>query len=94
VQFSDLFALRPSVDRAYLAVIANQSSMSVALCIRKLDGPSRDLVEEVGHIFAAMFGRHQHLDIVFVTETQEADLAAVCKPFFTRVSGNPMSADT
>jgi hypothetical protein len=29
-----------------------------------------------------MFGRDQHLDVLFVRAEQEAELAAVCRPFF------------
>jgi len=38
----------------------------------------------VGKIFAYMFGGHEHLDIIFLSKMQEAELAIVCKPFFER----------
>lgn len=57
-------------------------SFAVALCLRARFGPERSLAESGGRIFASMFGSHEHLDIIFLTEVQEAELATVCKPFF------------
>ena len=72
-----------SVITAYLARVAyGGESFAVALCLRAQLGPDRGLAEKVGKIFASMFGGHEHLDIIFLNEMQEAELAKVCKPFF------------
>lgn len=80
VQF---FLSEETVNTAYLARVAyTAESVSVALCLRARFGPDRGLAQEVGRIFASMFGSHEHLDIIFLSDMQEAELAIVCKPFF------------
>lgn len=69
----------PEVKRAYLARVEYQDEKHVALC---LAGPvDRSLVERIGSRFAEIFGQHEHLDILFITTEQEAELARVCAPF-------------
>lgn len=72
-----------NVQAAYLARVAyGGSAVNVALCLRAESGPDRDVAENAGRIFASMFGRHEHMDIVFVDQSQESQLAKVCTPFF------------
>jgi hypothetical protein len=84
-RLSDLFAERGGggVRRAYLAIIRHhgQAPLSVALCLRVDGGPDRALVDSVGKVFASLFNERMFLDIVFVDEAQEVELARVCKPF-------------
>jgi hypothetical protein len=70
------------ISAAYLARVAyGEKSFAVALCLRSYLGPDRGLIKTVAKIFASMFGSHEHLDIIFLSEAQEAELAMVCNPF-------------
>ena len=73
-----------SVVKAYLAQVAysEQSPMAVALCLRSQFGSDRGVAEKIGKLFASMFSGHEHLDIIFLDEQQESELAKVCSPFF------------
>jgi hypothetical protein len=75
--------LRGTVERAYLARVEyrDNAPSAVALCLRST-GSQESLVESISAIFSRMFGREQHLDIMFLTEDQEHELACVCRPFF------------
>ena len=75
------------VLRAYLARVSYSDLPPpvVALCLRSEFGPSRGVAEKIGKIFASMFGGHEHLDIIFLDNEQEFELAKVCSSFL----GNP-----
>jgi SseB protein C-terminal domain len=81
---TEFFRRDQSVLTAYLARVAygEQSPMVVALCLRSHFGPDRGVAETIGKIFASMFGGHEHLDIIFLDDKQESELAKVCSPFF------------
>jgi hypothetical protein len=90
-RFVEFFKREGEVRKAYLARITYEGSdsLSVALCLyagsveRGLtEKAKRDLVENVGKIFASIFGRQQHMDIMFVTKTQVTELDQCCRPFF------------
>ena len=85
------------VRKAYLAVVSyderkapqntagdGAAAMNVALCLSLEDtaAEKHDIVERAGHDFAAMFGPTQHMDIIFLTDQQEAALKKVCRPFY------------
>ena len=82
-QLAQVFAAQ-NVSRAYLARVEvdykGSPAQSVALCLRA-EADER-LVQKVGEIFASMFGKDVHMDIMFVSELQEAELAKCCRPFF------------
>ena len=86
-RLADFFRRDQSVKAAYLARVSydDPSRISVALCLRTQFGPDHGMAEKIGRIFAAMFGSHEHLDIVFPTPEQEAALAKVCASFFSSV---------
>jgi hypothetical protein len=77
-----------SILTAYLARVTygEQSLAAVALCLRSKFGPDRGVAEKIGKIFASLFGDHEHLDIIFLADEQESELAKVCPPFFEDVS--------
>jgi hypothetical protein len=82
-RLAEFFGRDRSVSTAYLARVAYaEKSVAVALCLRSQFGPDRGLAEKVGNIFASLFGGREHLDIIFLSEAQETELVAVCKPFF------------
>lgn len=75
------------VERGYLARVAYESASAevVALCLLAED-PQDALLREIGFVFASMFGRDQHLDILFIDRDQEQELARVCPPFFESIT--------
>ena len=52
---------RAGVQHAYLAQISSGGQSGVALCLKTDHGPDPNLVREIGAIFAAIFGGHEHL---------------------------------
>lgn len=85
-KLDNLFQANRSVTAAYLAKVFydGEPAASVALCLRTNYGPDRGLVEKVGKIFASLFGRNEHMDIVFLSDDQECELSKVCSPFYYR----------
>lgn len=75
------------VERGYLARVAYESASVevVALCLLA-EEPQDALLREIAAVFASMFGRDQHLDILFVDRDQEQELARVCAPFFESIA--------
>jgi len=84
----EFFRRDQSVIKAYLARVAYdaQSPVAVALCLRTQFGRDRGMAEKIGKIFASMFGGHEHLDIMFLGDEFESELAKVCPPFFGELS--------
>jgi hypothetical protein len=83
----DLLEQGAKVARAYLARVEYEdpSAYNVALCLRTVGGNEDiTLVSSVGVVFESIFGAHCHMDIVFLSEDQERELKAVCRPFFVR----------
>ena len=77
--------LSRNVERAYLARVEYQdpSAYEVALCVRGAE--DRALVQAIADHFAKVFGRAVHLDTLFLSESQEQELARVCSPFYRAV---------
>ncbi len=76
------FKQRDEVQRAYLAQISSGNQSGVALCLKTRHGPDPNIVREVGEIFAGLFVRQEHLDILFLNEPQESALRSICNPFY------------
>lgn len=76
------FRNRDEVQRAYLAQISSDNQSGVALCLRTRHGPDPNIVREVGAIFARLFVKQEHLDILFLSEAQESVLRNICNPFY------------
>lgn len=79
------FASRPDIRRAYLARVGFQptSEPAVALCVVSKHPDDQSVVTRVGDIFRRQFSKDAALDILFLTEQQDADLARVCRPFYS-----------
>jgi hypothetical protein len=71
------------LKRAYLARVEYADRVHVALCLAAPENPA--LVERIGARFTGIFGRHEHLDILFLDPGQEAELQRVCAPFYLAV---------
>jgi hypothetical protein len=71
-----------SVQRAYLARVqyGDDNPMDVALCIRGPEDP--ELVRRVCARFAELFNTEVYLDILFLSDIQEDELARICKSFY------------
>jgi hypothetical protein len=76
---------KPNLIRAYLARVdyGDPKAYNVALCLRCLHGEDKSLLSDIGQIFASVFGRNVHLDILFLHDGNENELSAVCKPFYS-----------
>jgi len=83
-KLADFFRRDGSIDKAYLTKVdfGEGTNAGVVLGLRTQSGPDRRMVEKVGAIFAGVFNTQEHLDIVFLTDDQEAQLARVCPAFF------------
>ncbi len=83
-RLADFFRRDRSVSRAYLARVdfGEGKDASVGLGLRTQFGPDKGMVEKVGTIFADVFNAREHLDIIFLTDNQEAELTKACQPFF------------
>jgi hypothetical protein len=82
-QLVESFARHVGVRRAYLAQIRTGDNVGVALCISNVGGVDRSLAQDIGAAFASIFGAHEHLDILFLSDEQEASLERVCSSFFS-----------
>jgi hypothetical protein len=83
-RLADFFRRHRSVNRAYLARVdfGEGKDATVVLGLRTGLDPDKGIVETVGTIFASVFDAKKHLDIMFLTEHEEAELSGVCPPFF------------
>jgi len=88
----DLFKNTSAIRRAYLAVVkySGGRTENIALCLVAPSETHSKIVQDAGSIFSAMFNSKEHLDIMFLKESQEKRLLQVCRPFFVR---DPGSAD-
>lgn len=72
--------------RAYLARVEYDvpGEFNVALFVRLETGDAKELVNAgIGNIFYETFKRDQHLDVLFLTQSEEEGIAAIVKPFFS-----------
>jgi hypothetical protein len=70
-----------------LAVLAYPPSpdVHIALCLKSLAGSEQSLVDSIGGVFRAMFVAEVHLDIAFLTDSDEQRLKQVCRTFYEQV---------
>jgi hypothetical protein len=83
-ELAAFFGSASSVTRAYLAraIYAGKQDVSVVLCLCAQGSDQAEIVDNVHKVFSLMFNGAEHLDIVFVTNEQEAQLKTRCAPFF------------
>lgn len=74
-----------SVKAAYLCQLTykKDSTIHIALCLRS-DVEEKMIIQQVSEIFPQMFNSEQHLDIIFIGDSQQGQLSKVCKPFYLR----------
>jgi hypothetical protein len=78
------FASDARVRRAYLMRVeyaSRTSPLDVVLCLVAAEDVG--IVKEVGEEFGRLFGADQNLDVLFLSEAQERDVAALAAPFYS-----------
>jgi SseB protein C-terminal domain len=79
-----IFSQNTSVQSAFLAIVSfdRAATYHPALCIRSSLGDDSALIEKLAAAFKEVFAGSQMLDIMFVTNEQEAQIRKVCRPFY------------
>lgn len=79
----------PAIQKAYLARIGIGEQHSVALCLKADPLPDESYPEKIAEIFLRVMGPGGNMDVLFLADQQEIDLARVCRPFYEpkRLSG-------
>jgi hypothetical protein len=74
-RFVELFHREPTVKSAYLARTdyRDTTGVHVALCVKSSIGEYPLFKSKVADIFSAMFGSHEHLDVLFIGDEQEKE---------------------
>ncbi len=80
-----LFREQNRLLRAYLAQVkcGEEIDFNIVLCIASENGEDEKLANDIASVFRRMFGSHEHLDILFLSSSQETELRKVCCPFFS-----------
>jgi len=78
-----------AIQKAYLARLDIGGDHTVALCLKADPLPDESYPEKIAEIFLRVMGPGGNLDVLFLADQQEADLARVCRPFYEpkRLSG-------
>jgi hypothetical protein len=79
----DVFCRYPDIKRAYLVRVQYRptNAMDVALCL-EANVASKTVVAEVSRKFAVLFGKDQHLDILYLSPPQIKEITRVANPFY------------
>lgn len=82
-----LLAQRPSVQRAYLAIVryGHEATGQVALCISNTKSDDRALIDDLAGAFREKFNKNAALDIMFLRPEHETRIRKVCRPFYEPV---------
>jgi hypothetical protein len=83
-KLTDCFTSKQTVSSAYLVRVSYEEAPGplVALCIRCGEKPDMELVECAGKVFSSLFNPREHLDILFLSETQVAEIEKIAQPFY------------
>jgi SseB protein C-terminal domain len=83
-KLKEIFVCDRKVTNAYLARVdfGDRQPVSVVLALRMQPSHDRVIAEKVASVFASIFSAAVHLDIMYLTEREEAELSRVCNPFF------------
>ena len=94
-RWKEVLAGYPEVVRAYLvrATPDGCQTVNVVLAIRHSGSHfDRRLVHALGDCFRSIFNKEVFVDIMFVSEQREAEIRAVCPPFYDATPTNSMSS--
>lgn len=87
-KLAEFFERDKSVIRAYLVSKSDtESSRGTVLVLHTEFGPDEGLVHKIAAIYAPIFEDREHMDIMFLSSEQEAQIAANCAPFFNKTHG-------
>jgi hypothetical protein len=81
-----LLRLNATVTRAYLARVlyAGRTGGVMLGLLTDDEEECEKLAAQVGNAFAALFNTSAHLDIVFLSDEQDAEIRKACPPFYER----------
>ena len=84
-QLSGCFSTNAGVESAYLMRVSYETTFGphVALCINSKASNHSELLRYIGDVFHRLFHATQHMDILFVSESQLAAIDKVARPFYT-----------
>ena len=78
-----LFQKDIAIKAAYLVKVDfGNGGSGVILGLRCMAGENRQIADSIGKVFASIFARSEHLDILFLSESQEVQIKQVCRSFF------------
>jgi hypothetical protein len=83
-RLTNCFTSKQTVSSAYLVRVSYEEAPGplIALCIRCGEKPAMELAECSGKIFGSLFDPREHLDILFLSEAQVAEIDKIAKPFY------------
>jgi hypothetical protein len=83
-RLTNCFTSQQIVSSAYLVRVSYEEAPGplVALCIRSGEKPAMELIECASKVFSSLFDPREHLDILFISETQVAEVEKIAKPFY------------
>ncbi len=81
-----LFKEAKEVDEAYLVKCGFGGSLpdGALLAIRSSSGAEMNLVERIQAVFASIFAKREHLDILLLDSGQQRQVSSVCLPFYQK----------
>jgi len=82
--FRGAFQALPSVQKAYFCKIryGNEDANQAALCLVNAIGPSLQVIEALAIVIRRHLDQSYHIDILFLSEQQEIEIAKTCPPFY------------
>ena len=85
-KLTELFHSSKEIDRAYLVRVSYEKSteVSVALCLRGDHVSNANMAARVAGVFSQLFNQSEHLDILFLDDSQEFELQGISRPFFIK----------
>lgn len=91
----EVFACDKGIEKAYLARVSYRCSDEylVALCLSIVSGHESSKVKKISKCFSRIFGKGQHLEILFLSPELESQVNTVCTPFYTKKCKNKEKPD-
>lgn len=82
---SDLLRRDRDVTRAYLARVVYDGKVNgVILGLLTKYDDSEELIKQISGVFKAIFNADAQLDMIFLSDEQNAAISRVCPPFYER----------
>jgi hypothetical protein len=81
-ELARVFQQDGTVSKAYLARAVIDGNATVILGVQAQGADESRLAAQVGSAFASIFNARQHLDVIFLSDEQHAEVSRVCRAFF------------